>query len=984
MAEFLRQVADHYIELPELASRCFIFPNRRSLTFFRKYLAEAVARTGTGPVLAPQMFTVNDFFYHVAGVETTDRVMLLLQLYESYKALNPHAEPLDDFIFWGDVLLSDFDDVDKYLVDPRDLFTNVHDFKDIEDDYRHLSERQREAVRHFLEHFKDYGTAARAALSDKDYKRKFLQIWDILLKLYTDFGSSLRSKGMAYEGMVYRALAEKLKETPAVDALKGIFPAVSSYVFVGLNALNECEKRVMSRMRDAGTAEFCWDYSGAWLRDTGNKSTLFMDENIRAYPQAFTPDAEGLKVPEINVLSVPSSVGQAKQLPSILQKIADARHCGDISRISTDTAVVLPDEALLIPVLNSLPSEIKDINVTMGYSMGSSEFYSLMSDISTMQLHLRQKDGEWLFYHRQLWSVFSNSVFKTAVGKDTCAAIAELKKIPNYYISVSALLSCAADSGAREVLTAIFKPVVTNATVASAELVRAFEDYHTDVISKVAARIRDDVEMAVELEFAKDYYSAVNRLKRVVLPVQPLTYVRLLTQLVSSASVPFQGEPLKGMQIMGPLETRALDFKNLIILSSNEGKFPSRSVSSSFVPPELRKAFGLPTYEFQDAVWAYYFYRMLQRAETVWMLFDSRTEGLKAGEESRYIRQLELHFGAEVRRFVAKSPITKVADIGSFPKTDEDIRRLKEKYLSASALQNYLECPARFYLQTVRGLKAEDEVSESLDAGMIGNVFHHTMLALYSGEFFMNPAFRLSSENMMEHSDKVMNAVSAKYLESWRKRPDDIRARIKTLIIDELHSLDLEGKNIVYADLVFQYVMKVLDRDLELLRGAGSEGFTFMGLELKRFHTLGGFKFIGYIDRVDSYREGEFRIVDYKTGKVEDDDLYIDDTNAEAVVEELFAPDTKKRPKIALQLFLYDVFMRKECGGWKMVNSIYPAVKLFVEEVREVPVNARFIELMEERLEKMLSEIADPDRDFKLTGDSDRCKICDFKMICGR
>lgn len=984
MAEYLRQVADHYISYPDLPQRCFIFPNRRSLTFFRKYLAEAVARSGRGPIVAPQMYTVNDFFYHVCGAEVTDRVMLLLHLYESYKALNPRAETLDEFIFWGDVLLSDFDDVDKYLVDAADLFTNVHDLKSIEDDFSHLSDRQKEAVRHFLEHFKDRGASVPAVSPDRDYKGKFLQIWDILLRLYTDFRSSLSSHGMAYEGMVYRALAERLKDDSAVDVMRECFPGVSGFAFVGLNALNECEKKVMSRMRDAGIAEFCWDYSGRWLRDPGNKSTVFMEANVRDYPQAFSPDPDGLTDPEINVLSVPSSVGQAKQIPSILQKIADSCHCGDLSRIGTETAIVLPDEGLLIPALNSIPEEISDINVTMGYPMGSSEFFCLMSDISTMQLHLRQKEGEWLFYHKQLWSVFSNSVFKAAAGEETCGRMAELKKVPSYYVSVSELMSCAADDASRELMAAVFRPVVTDARAASAELTAAMGDYQTDVISKIAGRIREDAEMAVELEFAKDYYSAVTRLRRVSLPVQPLTYVRLLNQLVGSASVPFQGEPLRGMQIMGPLETRALDFRNLVILSSNEGMFPRRSVSSSFIPPELRKAFDLPTYEFQDAVWAYYFYRMIQRAETVWMLYDSRSEGLKGGEESRYIKQLELHFGADIRRYVAKSPVSPVSGITSFPKTEEDIRRLKEKSLSASALKNYLDCQARFYLHSVKGLKAEDEVSESLDAGMIGNVFHNTMWALYSGEFFMDPAFEITRANMKENASRVMGSVSARYLSEWRKRPEDIKARIKTLVMSELHALDLEGRNIVFADVVFQYVMKVLERDLELLHKSGSQGFSFMGLELQRFWTFAGFKFNGYIDRMDSYRDGEVRVVDYKTGKVEDDDVDIYDENAERIVNELFDPDSKKRPKIALQIFLYDMFVKKECAGKITVNSIYPTAKLFVEEIREVPSNARFMALMEERLKLMLEEIADPGRDFKLTEDRSVCKFCDFKMICGR
>ena len=955
MIPFLKQVADHYYNIGEADKCCFIFPNRRSLVFFTRHLCQAVKDSDvlSRPIVAPEMLTINDFFHKVGGMHSVERVRLLIELYDCYRECNPKAESLDEFIFWGDVILSDFNDVDKYLVDPEQLFANISDLKKIQDTYTYLTDTQRKAIEAFVSHFSDLSGRLTVDLDseDPDVKGKFLMIWNILYDLYELFNTRLREKGMAYEGMVYRQLAQRLKTESVEDVFNDVWQGDVKFVFVGLNALNECEKMLLRKLRDAGRAEFCWDYSGKIISDPKNRSSFFMAENVVEFPQAAVWDRDGLTIPEINVVSVPSSTGQAKRLPDVLNGIGSRTVAG-----LTECAIVLPDETLLSSVLNSIPDEVEDINVTMGLPMTGSILYSMMSDIAAIQLHTVNRKGKWYFYHKQVWDLFANDLFRKASDEKTLEIISKVKSDAAYYISQDVL------SGT-PLLDAVFRPVIADQKLQSASQIKDFAEYQKQVLTAVVSSVTEDVGMNLELEYAKEYYKCVNVLKEIDLEVLPVTYVRLLNQLLSAVSVPFRGEPLKGLQIMGPLETRALDFRNLVILSANEGVFPRRNVSSSFVPPELRKGFGLPTYEYQDAVWAYYFYRMISRAEKVWMFTDTRTEGLKSGEESRYIKQLEYHFNIPLNRYVVRFDKMKTAKVEDIVKTLDDVRKIKETVLSATTVQNYLACPAKFYYGTVKELKAEEEVAESLDYGMFGTVYHETMRSLYA-------------------SDRM----TAKDIQSWLGREDEIKSKIKELIIDELNLMEVSGRNLVVTDVILKYVMKTLQRDLELLEKEGVDFFEILGREVKVSGEFKGQKFKGFIDRLDSFHPGQVRVVDYKTGKVLDDDEKINDDNALAIAEDIFAEDIKERPKIALQFFIYDMLVQNHplARGKQLFNCVYSTARLFKEPPLNVPRNEMFFNAVSERLENTLKEMYSLEVPFRRTNDEKVCEYCDFKMICGR
>lgn len=944
MTPFLYQVARHYLQ-EGISDRCLVFPNRRSIVFFTKHLRTLVAARGTAPLIEPQMLTVADFFGRLYGRPVADKVSLLLELYDVYKGLYPTAEPLDDFIFWGDVILSDFSDVDKYLVDPQQLFTNVADFKSIEDTYEYLSPEQREAIEQFLSHFRGMPGHDVMAGSDRpSYKAKFLGLWNILLPLYRQYNELLTAKGMAYDGMVYRSVAEAFKAGSAPDITAAAFPRSKSFVFVGLNALNECERLVMKRLRDARMAEFCWDYCGEMIRDKSNRSSFFMEDNVAVFPMTWKLEPlDG--VPQVNVVAVPSAAGQAKLLPEMLGA-------------PEDTAIVIPDENMLLPVLNSIPDSVGEVNVTMGLPLQGSRIHALMHEVTMLQLHLRQTGGKWYFYHKYVWNILSGGLVKLVLTDQEKEAVQKLKSAANYYVPQEDFADCG------PILQQIFRPVVKDPKAASASGIKDFSDYLEGVLRILAPKMLEDKDLAAEVEFAWRWLSCVLRLKGKDLAVMPATYVRLLGQLLAVQSVPLEGEPLAGLQIMGPLETRALDFGTVILLSCNEGVFPRHNVSASFVPPQLRKAFGLPTYEFQDAIWAYYFYRMICRAGKVWLLYDTRTEGIVTGEESRYIKQLRYHFRLPINTYTASADLHTVQEEQTIAKPDDMEARLKDHQLSASALQKYLACPAQFYYAYVLRLEPEEEVAESMDAGMFGDIYHGIMQKLYE----VAPGKRLT----------------VNYLQSVKKDKERIRAIADDQVKQKVHTIEVSGRNLVLEDIILEYVDKTLEIDLQLVKDKGD--IQLLGLELPETWEFDGYKFYGRIDRLERLADGTVRVVDYKTGHTNSEDVNITDENAAAVADKLFGDDNSKRPKIALQLFLYDMLISRHIpSGTRVVNCIYPTQKLFTSGVEQAPLSQEFCDIMKERLSGLLKEIAGPGVPFVRTEDREHtCAYCDFKNICGR
>lgn len=930
MRPFLKQVAELYKDRISTDSRslCFVFPTRRASVFFRQYVSEQTDI----PLFCPAMMTINELFARISSLHCTDRITLLFRLYKCYVEITGTSESFDEFVFWGDMLLADFNDVDKYLADPFQLFRNIADLNEIQDDFSYLEEPQRKAISDFWHSF----FSSKEKLSEG--KSRFKSMWASLYPLYRSFNDSLEKDGLAYEGMIYRKVAESLGHGDE------ILPEYERLVFVGLNALNECEKALLAHFRDEDRADFHWDYAGELLADKSNRAGLFMKDNLASFPQysGLMAESRAEKL-RVEVVQIPSAVGEAKYAGRILEEIGNESGRG--------TAVVLPDSRLLEPLVNSLPDCVRAVNVTMGYPLTSSSLASLMDSLKMMHLKARTRNGETVFYHKAVIEVLRHgSVSDMLRSREIIQNIFDSKSI---YVRAS-------DICGDELPGLFFRQVITDNDSASQEQTDRIADWQMDVLCRYGA-----VSAGMERDFAKSYLGAVQRLKDLRIPVRPATWFRLVDAILSGVSVPFRGEPLKGLQVMGPLETRALDFDNVIITSVNEGVFPSQNVGSSFIPYTLRKGFGLPTYEYQDAIWAYYFYRLLSRAKRVYLLCDTRVEGVSGSGESRFVKQLEYLYRDRidfVRRPVSfESVFRELGEPQPVLKDDGLMQTLEDLFLggksdfSASTLNEYISCPLKFYFHKVKFETVEQELSDDLDYGTFGGLYHYVMQKLYE-----------------EHIGEVVSHGLLKKIMSEK-------TRIHSLISEAFEvftgSRELRGQNLINSEVIFHMVMKTLERDSEIAP------FTVIGTEktLFRDFDLGDGRSVrikGIVDRMD-VRDGRLRVVDYKTGRVE---LSYQD------ISRIFDSSVVNRPYIILQLFIYQYLAEgvpSELKSLERYNVIYSTKSVFQKSPDEFAFTEDDYEAMERGVRNVILEILSRDVPFS-KGVNAPCDTCDFISVCRR
>ena len=944
--QFLRQVAAAFVAADNLNCR-FVLPNRRSMKFFQKFLGQEYGKKWGSPLFSPQIGTINELFIELADLLPADPVEQLYILYKEYISIKyketgydsaAGKDTFDEFVHWGDVILKDFNDIDKYLVDARQLFTNIRDLKEIESDFSYLSKRQFDAVKSFWTNYLRGGT-----LSSK--KELFSSIWGIMHELYTSFNSALEKKGLGYEGQIYRKVAQNVDK----------YNFEKKIVFIGFNAPNRCERKLMQYLKDAGKGDFYWDFYGPMLTDKSNGASEIISGLVKEFPSEYHIEGCALEVgvQNFNVYASPSGTGQAFVVADILKKLFPGEEVHDAQAFST--AIVLPDENLLMPVLNSIPHKFKSINVTMGYPIAATSLASFMSLVKQLQQDLKRKGDKWMFYHKSLLDFISHEYVKKLCGEKA----QEIKK----KVLEGNMIYIAADSAVLEDIASLLKVVLV--PVEGSQQMLAY-------LASVLEFLDGELE-SWDREFICQYHQRVKRLEQLEIPMETRTCLKLVEQLCSGIVVPFKGEPLKGLQIMGTLETRALDFDNVIIVSANEGKFPSSNTGNSIVPYNLRIGFGLPTYELQDGIAAYHFYRSICRAKNIHLIYDTRSEGLSSGEVSRYVKQLKFHFGVNINELaVSVPPVLGQAQEGiKVVKRGEVMEKLLkmytgsgEKSLSASALNNYISCPLKFYVENVEGMTDEEEVAENVESNVFGSIFHYVMEHIYK-----------KYEGKKVHKDDIV-----------REKGDyeNIGKLILEGFVEYMHTDAMEGQHKIIEALLRKYISLALDADIRatqkapLLYVAGERRFKYQ-LPIRNGELKVNFK--AFIDRIDTKVEGNItRIIDYKTGSVTPPDSKFE-------LPQLFDKEGDGKYKAIAQLFLYALIMfdNKLVKGEKVDDAlltVYQLKKIAKEEPLQMLVGKDDLVAFKGLLTECVEEIFNEDIPFYPNPQEKNCGYCKLQALC--
>jgi len=926
-----------------------ILPNRRAGLFLQRYLSESTSSS----MWMPRVSGIGDFIETESKLGLSDPVELQFRLYDIYSAMVKEPEPLDQFMLWGEMMIRDFDELDKYLVDAEQLFRNIRDLKALEEPLAGLEPEQLVFIRQFWEGFYEGDMTPE--------KRQFLQTWDLLPKLYNKLGEELRYSGEGYQGMQYRELAERI--------LKGehAFEGRGRTIVAGFNALNRCEKVIFSALRDHGAA-FFWDYDQRYLEDSGEEAGRFLRDNIIHFPEAEKlEDFKGLeKEKQYQVFELPTDVLQSKTVYHLLKD-------EDPSRLvrSTDTALVLCDEELLLPVLMSLPEGVEEVNITMGYPMKNTPVFSFLESLLRLHYHARKKaDGSARFYHKDVNDILQHPYFWKMQGEGS----GELSKqiiSENMHMIDRELFK-------GELEQMIFRPLDNAASLL--EYLRGIFRHLLELIAGSENRHED----ALDREFCFQLLKQVNKFERLSEGRSDISYQlmeRLLRRSLQNLRIPFEGEPLSGMQIMGILETRLLDFRHVILLSMNEEVMPAQQASHSHIPYSLRMAFGLPSREEMDAIYAYYFYRLLQRAERVDILFNGSTEGVSTGEMSRYARQLifekELKVirpGLNVQAREISPIVVEHSEVASQKLMRYVLGSKEDRYLSPSAINTYIDCSLKYYFRYIAGLGELDEISEDIDASGFGTVVHDSLNELY---------LEISGKNSGIISKEALKALlSGKSYESQLKE-QFLKHHYKGRKMETL-----EGRNILIFSVMLRYMKQVLEQDIAIapFELVAAEETYRRNLDIE----VGGLSIElslgGKIDRIDRVG-GQLRVIDYKTGRT--DQKFRD-------VETLFDGSYGSRNSAALQTLYYAWLVKDVFPGEDAMPGLYSMKGLFEEEFDAAlhmtslkkegrvasfsPLEKPFIEQLKEVVQKLF----DPTVPFVQRENDKKCGYCDFTTLCQR
>jgi CRISPR/Cas system-associated exonuclease Cas4 (RecB family) len=946
------EVAARYSDDP--GQLCVVLPNRRAGLYLKKHLARELHKTAW----SPQTYSVEDFITHISGLQIIDPAGLLFEFYQVHKEINgDKAQDFEIFCDWAQVLLKDFDEIDQYLVDPEDIFT----FLDAARAYSVWNLNERPLTTH---------------------EENYIEFYNSFLVYYRRLQERLTEKKLVYQGLAYRIAAEGIAGLTVSFPWKKIF-------FAGLNALSGAEEKIIDYLLRHEKAEVFWDADEYYIKDENQEAGTFIRNYLNKWPSDPARWIESdfrFMDKTIRVFGIPGSIGQAQKAGQIISQIKSASETPD------KTALVLSDEKLLLPVLYSLPDEIGPVNVTMGYPFRYTHLYHLVSLLFQMQENAgkfaeQRKKTTKSFYVKDVLKILAHPyllLFEPFIepGKVSFEKTGEsIRQKNRVFMSPAEILRYSNGTvneykNLNESLFALWDTPLQ----AIEWLLKILELIRDRMIAGEQEPLTD---RAIDLEYLYHLSRIVKRC-RTMMETYPFisnlkTLRKILFQVLDSSRLPFIGEPLQGLQVMGVLETRAIDFENLVVLSVNEGILPSGRLPNSFIPFDIKSKYGLPTFKHKDAVFAYHFYHMLQRARNIFLLYDTEGDQMKGGEKSRFITQVAYELTKFNQKTTFKetllgpnSPVTGKERGITRAKTPAVMDRLmarSAKGFSPTAINLYIRCPLQFYFQEILGLSEPETIEETIESKTMGTAIHdvfHKIYLPFSGkhldpatlstkiaetEKYLMDAFReYYNEGDLEHGkNHLIFKVSLFLINQFiKKEVEDILASCNPSASLKIISLEDQFSSLLMCH--------VADRDVEV-------------------------RIKGKIDRIDQW-EDTIRIIDYKTGSVQPvelnikswDKLIIDPKMAKAFQLLMYAYlYYKNQPKHGLRIQTGNISMRKISEGF--MNVRLPAEQEIGKETMEV-----FEALLKDVLEKIL----DPAIPFVQTEDVENCTYCPFTSICTR
>ncbi|GMQ29450.1 PD-(D/E)XK nuclease family protein [Algoriphagus confluentis] len=945
MNPFLKETAQKILNSGrDLKEITVVLPNRRAGLFFTRYMGELIEE----PVWMPEVITIEQLFYRLAGNTPADELTLIFELYELYRQIQTDPEDFDRFYFWGELILKDFNDLDQFLAPAKTVYSNLAEIKVFESDLSYLTEDQKQLIAQFWKAFER---------QNQSEQERFLRFWQILAQLYEGFQARLRTAGLAYSGQLYRQVAENTEQIAQPE---------THHVFVGFNAFTLTEEKLIKHFVKEFGAEIFWDVDSYYLEDRLQEAGLFFRDYQKdpvlgkTFPEEI-PAEISRKAAVIHTHAIPLKTNQANLVGKLLEKVGT-------EEALEETVIILPDEQLLFPVLHTLPEPISKLNVTMGYPIRNAPIYAFLDAVLDLQRFAKWKSGKVFFYHKAVIDLLSFSYLKSS-DEIFASQISEKIKVEN-------LLDVPLEALVKEgtLFQLVFQKVEP----------QDLFDYLGTLIQNLAQGLKEDL---IQRSYLYQAFKQLNRLKEVFRTnldkANKIDFVlKLFRQIFRELKLPFEGEPLQGLQLMGVLESRNLDFRRVIICDVNEGSFPPGGGINSMIPFNLRRAFGLPVQEQNDAIYAYTFYRLLHRAEEVHLIYTTAADQGKAHEVSRFVQQMqaELHI-SKPEPVMIPVELTPSQEI-RLQKTSEIMDRLalylkKEeedpfaKSFSASALSMYLDCRLRFYFRYVAELKEKEEVVSEIDPMTFGTLLHSAIELLYAIE--EGKSHRdIDSHTIDRLKDQVPAAVDGAIRIFYKK--------------EEGEEFELSGQLLIAREVFIKYVKEILSYDQK------NGPFRVIGLEKKYLAgipvetALGRVEVAlqGVIDRMD-IKDGVVRLLDYKTGK---------DNKTVGSIASLFDREDKKRNKAAMQTLLYAYFYQHSHPentlpmkpGIFNIKEIYdskfnPFLVMNKEEIRDY---RDFAEEFEQGLSGLLGEIFNPEVPFDQTEDEKKCEYCAYREICGR